>query len=127
MDALFPPGPQKSLLLGDAPHFTQAPLDYMLRAARAYGAIVHFRFGPSHAYLLTDPREAHSVLVERFDQFAEHHSLGRALNSAMGHDLFAPEDHVRKKRLIRGSFDSAWVARFTDDIVTLSAPALRDW
>ncbi len=112
----FLPVPQKSLLLGDAPHFNQAPLDYMLRAARAYGAIVHFRFGPSHAYLLTNPRDAHLVLVEQFDLFAEKHSLAGALNSAMGHDLFAPEEQVRKQKLVRGVFDRRWLDVFFDDV-----------
>lgn len=109
MDALFPPGPQKSLLLGDAPHFKENPLGFMLQSARTYGDLVHFRFGPSHAYLLTNPRDAHYVLVERHDQFAESMSLGRAFNSAMGHDLFAPKEKNTKKPLRRGTFQTKWL------------------
>src|SRR5215207_376027 len=109
MDALFPPGPQKSLLLGDAPHFKENPLGFMLQSARTYGDLVHFRFGPSHAYLLTNPRDAHYVLVERHDQFAKTMSLRRAFNSAMGHDLFAPKDKTTKKPLRRGIFRTEWL------------------
>jgi cytochrome P450 len=127
MDALFPPGPQKSLLLGDAPQFKDNPLDYMLQSARAYGDIVHFRFGPSHAYLLTNPRDAHDVLVERFDQFEEKPSLFRALNSAMGHDLFAPKDPLKKRMLRRGVFKSAWIEPFVADAVNSSAKTLENW
>ncbi len=127
MDAFFPPGPQKSLLLGDAPKFNQAPLDYMVQAARTYGAIVHFRFGPSHAYLLTNPRDAHWVLVEQVDLFAEKHSLARALNSAMGHDLFPPEERVRKQKLVQGVYNRRWLDVFAEDVISLSVRALRDW
>ena len=127
MDVLFPPGPQKSLFLGDAPQFKDNPLDYMLQSARAYGDMVHFRFGPSHAYLLTNPRDAHDVLVERFDQFEEKPSLIRALNSAMGHDLFAPKDPVKKRSLRRGVFKSAWLEPFVADAVQVSASGLDNW
>ena len=127
MDVLFPPGPQKSLLLGDAPQFKDNPLDYMLQSARAYGDIVHFRFGPSHAYLLTNPRDAHDVLVERFDQFDEKPSLIRALNSAMGHDLYAPKDLPKKRSLRRGVFKSTWLEPFISDAVQVSAQALENW
>ena len=88
MDNLFPPGPQKSLLLGDASLFKDNALEYMLSAARTYGDLVHFRLGPSHAYLLSNPREAHRVLVEHFDQFTTKSSLARALSSAVGHESF---------------------------------------
>src|SRR5262245_5286067 len=127
MDALFPPGPQKSLLLGDAPQFKDDPLNYLLQSARAYGDIVHFRFGPSHAYLLTNPRDAHDVLVERFDQFEDKPSLLRALNSAMGHDLFAPKDRVRKKAMRRGVFKAAWLEPYVDATVRDCAQALDHW
>ncbi|MBI1259291.1 MAG: cytochrome P450 [Chloroflexi bacterium] len=127
MDVLFPPGPQKSLLLGDAPQFKDNPLDYLLQSARAYGDIVHFRFGPSHAYLLTNPRDAHDVLVERFDQFESKPSLMLALNSAMGHDLFAPKDPPKKRSLRRGVFKSAWLEPFIGDAVQTSTQALETW
>jgi cytochrome P450 len=127
MDALFPPGPQKSLLLGDAPQFKDNPLNYLLQSARAYGDIVHFRFGPSHAYLLTNPRDAHDVLVERFDQFEEKPSLFRALNSAMGHDLHAPKDPLKKRMMRRGVFKSAWMEPFIGAAVADSAQTLDAW
>jgi cytochrome P450 len=127
MDVLFPPGPQKSLLLGDSPQFKQNPLDFMQRSARTYGDLVHFRFGPSHAYLLTNPRDAHRVLVEHHDQFADRPSLLRALNSAMGHDLFAPKDKITKKTLRRGKFRAQWVEPFVDGLAHAAAPALDLW
>lgn len=125
MDALFPPGPQKSLLLGDAPHFKDNPLGFMLQSARTYGDLVHFRFGPSHAYLLTNPRDAHYVLVERHDQFAESMSLGRAFNSAMGHDLFAPKDKTSKKPLRRGMFQTEWLENTLTTAAHHAAKALE--
>lgn|GEM_PF-5816036 len=125
MDALFPPGPQKSLLLGDAPHFKENPLGFMLQSARTYGDLVHFRFGPSHAYLLTNPRDAHYVLVERHDQFATTMSLGRAFNSAMGHDLFAPKDKTTKKPLRRGMFRVEWLEHTLDAAARHAAQELE--
>ncbi len=127
MDVLFPPGPQKSLLLGDAPQFKSNPFEFMAQAARAYGDLVHFRFGPSHAYLLTNPRDAHRVLVEQHDQFFEEPSLLRALNSAMGHDLFAPSDKVTKQALRRGLFQSEWLTPFITDAAQACGQKLDDW
>src|SRR5579871_2808113 len=127
MDALFPPGPQKSLFLGDAPQFKNNPFEYMLQASRAYGDLVHFRFGPSHAYLLTNPRDAHRVLVEHHDQFVEKPNLLRALNSAMGHDLFAPSDKVTKQTLRRGTFKAEWLTPVIDQAVQSAAPLLDTW
>jgi cytochrome P450 len=127
MDVLFPPGPQKSLLFGDAPQFRQNPLDFMQRSARTYGDLVHFRFGPSHAYLLTNPRDAHRVLVEHHDQFADRPSLLRALNSAMGHDLFAPKDKITKKTLRRGKFRAKWIEPFVDEMARTTVPLLDMW
>ncbi|HVU09757.1 MAG TPA: cytochrome P450 [Phototrophicaceae bacterium] len=127
MDVLFPPGPQKSLLFGDAPQFKSNPFEFMAQAARAYGDLVHFRFGPSHAYLLTNPRDAHRVLVEHHDQFFEKPSLLRALNSAMGHDLFAPSDQVTKQALRRGLFKSDWLTPFIEDAAQASSQMLDLW
>ncbi len=127
MDALFPPGPQKSLILGDAPHFKNNPLDFMQQAARAYGDLVHFRFGPSHAYLLTNPRDAHYVLVERDDLFSDQPSFLRALNSAMGHDLFAPKDGVKKRPTHRASFRPEWLDGMIDGMAQAAATRLDAW
>ena len=127
MDVLFPPGPQKSLFLGDAPQFKHSPLDYMQQAARTYGDLVHFRFGPAHAYLLTNPRDAHEVLVEHFDQFAEKPSFFLALNSAMGHDLRAPKEPLTRRTMRRGVFKSVWLEPSIPDITRASAQALDGW
>lgn len=127
MDALFPPGPQKSLLLGDAPLLQHNPLSYLLQASRTYGDIVHFRVGPSHAYLLTNPRDAHDVLVERFDQFSEKPSLFRALNSAMGHDLFAPKETVKQAPMRRGVFQTGWLDPLLEAAAQSATQPLDSW
>ncbi len=127
MDALFPPGPQKSLLFGDAPHFKDNPLNFMLQSARTFGELVHFRFGPAHAYLLNNPRDAHYVLVERHNEFDEKLTLGGALTSAMGHDLFAPKDRAAQRPLRRGAFQARWLNESVESIAASTGQALNGW
>lgn len=109
MDALFPPGPQKHLLLGNAVAFRHDPLTAMIEAAQNYGEIVHFRFGPSHAYLVTSPDTIHYVLVERPDLFDAQPHFYRAIQSALGHELFAPGDGVYKRQQRASALPSDWL------------------
>ncbi len=71
MDTFFPPGPQKQFIAGNAPQFTNNPFSFLTESARAYGELVHFRFGPAHAYLINHPREAHYVLTEAPERFTD--------------------------------------------------------
>ncbi len=114
MDVLFPPGPAKNLFLGNAPDFAKDPFDFLVDSAHKFGDFVHFRFGPSHAYLLTNPSHAHYVLVEAPDKFDDKPNLLRALNSGMGHDLFAPQEKVRKRRRMQTAFQACWLNDFAD-------------
>ena len=127
MDTLFPPGPQKSLLLGNVKQFKDDPLAALLHAAHDYGDTVHFRFGPAHVYLLTNPGDAHGVLVERANQFTRKHSLLHALNSAMGHDLFAPEEKINKRQRRKQLFNPRWLDVLVEDAAQISARALDAW
>lgn len=99
----------------------------MTQAARTYGEIVHFRVGPSHAYLLTNPAHAHYVLAERPDLFTERVSVFRALNSAFGHDLFPPKDGAYRREAQRALFQPRWLDAFVPEIGRVADEALADW
>lgn len=130
MDALFPPGPQKHLLLGNAVAFRHDPLTAMIDAAQNYGEIVHFRFGPSHAYLVTSPDTIHYVLVERPDLFDAQPHFYRAIQSALGHELFAPGDGVYKRQQRASALPNDWLdahsQTITDSVSELSELWLAD-
>ncbi len=84
----------------------------MAESARQYGEIVHYRFGPTHAYLLTNPAYAHYVLVERADKFAARSQLIRALNSAFGHELFPPKERAHRAARPQPLFQPRWLDEF---------------
>ena len=127
MDALFPPGPQKRLLLGNSVEFRHEPLTTMTEAARSYGEIVHFRFGPSHAYLVTSAEHMHYVLVERPDLFDVQHHFYRAIQSALGHELFAPKDGVYKRQRSAQPLPQNWLEAHTATITTSATQAVSHW
>jgi cytochrome P450 len=127
IDVFFPPGPQKSLFLGNAPQFHHNPFQFLIESAHTYGEIVHFRFGPTHAYLLCNPGYAHDVLVERSDKFAEAPNLLRALNSAFGHDLTPPSDKPQKRPRHSTFFQPRWLDSFADHTAALAAENTAAW
>lgn len=126
-EVFFPPGPQQSLLLGNAPQFQHSPLQYLLNAARAHGEIVHFRLGPAHAYLVTNPAHAHDVLTERPGVFTDSWTLLRALNSAFGHDLFPPKETARRAACVPPLFRADWLDEQADDMARAADAALAGW
>lgn len=117
MDAFFPPGPQKHFIAGNVPQFKQNPFRFLTDCPREYGELVHFRFGPAHAYLVNNPRDAHYVLVEAPERFTKHPNYLKTLNSIMGHDLFAPKDEMRKHTRPQTAYDPRWLCDFADQIV----------
>lgn len=127
MDVFFPPGPQKSLLFGNAPELQRDPLNFMHDSARKYGEIVHFRFGPSHAYLVTSPAYAHYVLVERADRFSETQRLMRTINSAFGHDLRPPKDTIKKQLRPQTLFRESWLDDHIQSMATLADAMVAGW
>lgn len=126
MDVLFPPGPQKSLLLGNAPQLHHDPLKFMLDSARTYGDIVHFRYGPTHAYLITNPANAHEVLVNT-EKFAETPNLLRAINSAFGHDIMPPPDRHKRVPRRQTLFQSHWLDSFGSATAQIAAENTAFW
>lgn len=126
MDPLFPPGPQKHLLLGNARAFRNDPLQAMVSAAREYGEIVHFRFGPSHAYLVTSAEHSHYVLTERPDLFDSRKHFYRAIQSAFGHELFAPKDGVYKRDNAPSALPNHWLNAYAPGIVDATLNAVRN-
>ena len=127
MDALFPPGPRKNLLLGNSIEFRHDPFTAMLDAARSYGEIVHFRFGPSHAYLVTSADHIHYVLVERPDLFDTQHHFYRAIQSAFGHELFAPDEGVYKRQRTSQPLPQNWFEEHTATVVNDALEAVAGW
>ena len=127
VELFFPPGPQKSLILGNAPELQRNPLQFMQESARAYGEFVHFRFGPSHAYLLTNPSHAHYVLAEQPELFTDRINLFRSLNSAFGHDLFAPKERIQPRPRQRPLFQPRWLDTWAPQMASLAAEMVATW
>ncbi len=118
MDAFFPPGPQKHFIAGDAPLFANNPFRALTESPLQYGELVHFRFGPTHAYLVNNPRDAHYVLIEAPERFTDRPNYFKTLNSAMGHDLFSPKDQLGRQVRTKAAYDPRWLYDFADQIAS---------
>ncbi|MBE2269568.1 MAG: cytochrome P450 [Anaerolinea sp.] len=116
MDAFFPPGPQKHFVAGNAHQFTPNPFAFVTESARTFGELVHFRFGPAHAYLINHPREAHYVLCEAPERFTDRPNWFKTLNSGMGHDLFTPRETARRHACVKTAYDPRWLPEYADQI-----------
>jgi cytochrome P450 len=125
MDAFFPPGPQKHFIAGDAPQFANNPFRFLTESPMQYGELVHFRFGPAHAYLVNNPRHAHYVLIEAPERFTARPNYLKTLNSAMGHDLFAPKDTLGRHTRQQIGYHPGWLCDYADEIA--GALSLLGW
>ena len=66
--AVRPPSPKRQPIMGHLMGFRRDPLNFLLDAARDYGDLVHFKFGPQEIFFINHPdavRELHvSVQAE---------------------------------------------------------------
>ena len=120
----IPPGPpDEPFVLRGLLRLGRDPLGFFERLAREYGDLVHYKIGPRHLYLVTDPELVREVLVGAAR--ALHKDQGvRATKLLLGEGLLGSEGefHRRQRRLSQPAFHAARIAGYAE---TMVARALR--
>jgi cytochrome P450 len=104
------------------------PLGFFTGVAREYGDIVHFKFGPEDAYLLSRPEFVRDVLVVSQKKFMK----GRGLQVAkrvLGEGLLTSEGefHLRQRRLVQPAFHRQRIARYAEVMVDYAVRTRERW
>lgn len=123
------PGPKGLPISGNILSFRKDPLDFLVRAAREYGEIVHFRFGPNrHVFLLTNPDHIKEVLVTKQAKFRKAKGLQIA-RAVVGDGILTSEGqkHLRQRRLMQPAFHKDRIAAYADTMVNHTLEMIDTW
>ncbi|HEX8853065.1 MAG TPA: cytochrome P450, partial [Pyrinomonadaceae bacterium] len=127
--AIYPPGPRRSLIPGrQVFSFRRDPLAFLLRAARDYGDITHFRLGPQRAFFLNHPDYVRDVFVTHQDYFHKGRALQRA-KRLLGEGLLTSEGehHRRQRRLAQPAFHRQRLPAYARVMVEYAARTSDAW
>jgi cytochrome P450 len=92
-------------LVGHLPAFRAKPIEFLLRMARDYGDLAHFRLGPYPVYLVNHPDLIREVFIVQQAKFIKSRALQRA-RILLGEGLLTSEGefHKRQRRLVQPAF-----------------------
>jgi cytochrome P450 len=101
----YPPGPKGLPLVFSLLAHWKDPLGFLMKLAREYGDVVHFRAGWEHVFFLRHPDAIKIVLVTRQDSF-EKGLTARWSKQYLGEGLLTSEgqSHHRQRRMIQPAF-----------------------
>ena len=77
--AVVPPGPRGSFLIGSMREFSRNSLNFMTDQRR-FGDVSSFMFGPFRVYVANSPEPIHEALVTRADKFHKSATIKRVLS-----------------------------------------------
>ena len=123
-----PPGPKQSLLGGNYLAFRRDNLGFLQEAARNYGDITCFRFGPQQVYFLNHPDYIKDILVTHQQNFIKGRALQRS-KRLLGEGLLTSEGefHRRQRRLAQPAFHRGRIASYADAMTHYAAQMRAGW
>jgi cytochrome P450 len=124
-----PPGPRSSNpILGVLREFRKDPPAFLLRNAREYGDLVHFRLTNQNAYLVNRPDWVRDILVTHQSNFLKSRILERA-KRLLGEGLLTSEGefHTRQRRLVQPAFHRDRMAHYGSQMVECAARTREQW
>lgn len=124
-----PPGPVGIPLIGNMLEFRKDRMAFLIRAARTYGDVVHFRPGPFHAYLLNHPDHIRDVLVGRPAKFLKNRIQGWMVKPLLGKGMIISngEDHRRQRRAAQPAFAPKRIDGYCGMFVRHAEEAMKAW
>ena len=124
-----PPGPKGHWLWGSMLDFQADPLRTYAEAARQYGDIVRFRFGPWHSYLVTHPDYVRHVLQDNHRNYNKGRITHTYLKPLLGEGLLTSEGEfwLRQRRLIQPAFHKQRLAHFGQAMTDKTLAMLQRW
>ena len=126
--AVHPPGPRGNRLLGSLRPFRDDPIGFLMRCARDYGDIAHFRIGSQELFFLNHPDSIKDVLVTHHRNFIKSRALRRA-KRLLGEGLLTSEGefHQRQRRLVQPAFHRRRIATYASVMSAYSARLGDRW
>src|SRR5215213_137236 len=126
--AVTPPGPKGKPVIGNLFDFKSDPANFLLRCAREYGDVVHFKLGPQSLFLVNDPEIIKDVLVTNNRNFVKSRGLELA-KEFLGEGLLTSEGdfHLRQRRLAQPAFHRQRVFAYGEAMVDYSTRACEHW
>src|SRR5436309_1681804 len=86
----LPPGPRGTLIGGNLRDFSNHRLNFFVNAARQFGDITSFRFGPRRVFLISHPDLIEQVLVTDAKHYIKHFGA-RMYKPVLGNGLVTSE------------------------------------
>jgi cytochrome P450 len=126
--AAWPPGPRGIPLLGSLFEFHRQPAEFLLKSARRYGDIVHYRLALTDVFLIVHPDLIKDVLVTHQHQFLKGYGLQWA-KQFLGEGLLTSEgeNHTRQRRLSQPAFHRDRIAGYAKVMSDYAARARERW
>lgn len=124
----YPPGPKGAPLIGHLFEFRRDQIAFLMRMAREYGDIVHFKLGSQDIYLLNHPDFIKDVLTTHHRSFVK----GRGLQWAkrmLGEGLLTSEGefHRRQRRLSQPAFHRQRIIAYGETMTAYGARMRDQW
>ncbi|MBK8020416.1 MAG: cytochrome P450 [Chloroflexi bacterium] len=126
--AVVPPGPRGSFLIGSMREFSRNSLNFMTDQ-RQFGDVSSFMFGPFRVYVANSPEPIHEVLVTRADKFHKSATIKRVLNPLLGQGIFTSDGELWKKqrRLVSPAFHTRRVGAYGAVMVDYAGQMVASW
>jgi cytochrome P450 len=121
-------GPKNLPIIGNLPAFRSNPLRFLMRMAREYGDLVHFRLVSQSVYLVNHPDFVRDILVTNQANFTKSRALQRA-KILLGEGLLTSEGeyHLRQRRLVQPAFHRERLAAYAAVISDYGMRAGERW
>ena len=115
-------------IVGVLPQFRRNPPRFLQGLARDHGDLVHFRLGPQHVYLVSNPEWIKDILVTNQNNFTKSRFLERA-KVLLGEGLLTSEGefHRRQRRLVQPAFHRDRLVGYASAMVQCAARTREQW
>jgi cytochrome P450 len=126
--ALRPPGPKHRPVIGQYAQFRKDAPAFLLRTARQFGDVAHFKLGSQKVFLLSHPDYVKDVLITRQHYFMKSRMLQRS-KVLLGEGLLTSEGalHTRQRRLVQPAFHKQRLAGYAETMIAYGARARERW
>jgi cytochrome P450 len=124
----YAPGPKSSVPGDQLIAISRDPLKFLMKVARDYPDVAHFKLGPQHTFLLSHPDHIQNVLVAHDWNFLKGRGLQRA-KKVLGKGLLTSEGnfHRRQRRLSQPAFHRQRIAAYAQTMVDYAERRSEQW
>lgn len=104
-------------------------LAYLDQNVRKFGSFFGIYLGDSATYIVTDPKLAHEILVERHAEFQKSQLLRDAVGGLLGNGLLTSEGDFwrRQRKLAQPAFHARRVEAYADAMVRITREHVAGW